>query len=54
MLGGEAKVDIEAVVELIKSRAPEVEEKYAYLKSWVEMKNIISEGFNPEGQETDL
>ena len=39
-LGGAAVEDVDAMVELIRSRSAEVEEKYAYLKSWVEMKQV--------------
>ena len=52
-LGGSAPVNTEAFVDFVRSKAPEVEEKYAYLKSWVEMKNVEAEA-PLDAPETDL
>jgi len=53
-LGGLAVEDADAMVELIRSRSAEVEEKYAYLKSWVEMKQVEQTPLDLDQPETDL
>ena len=52
--GGLAADDLQKTIDFIKEKAPEVEKKYAYLKTWVEMKNIESEGSVLDGPETNL
>ena len=52
-LGGSAPVNTDAFVDFVRSKAPEIEKKYAYLNSWVEMKNVEAEA-PLDAPETDL